>query len=79
LRTRSSNAGSSPWRTTSGRSRSCSYVWDQVDLLFGAWPLVAIWVRPELDVILASFVLVLVLHPTVSLIGYLVGARTSAR
>jgi hypothetical protein len=71
--------GIAPGRTTSGPLAIVFYVWDQVDLLFGAWPLVAIWIRPELDVILASFVLVLVLHPTVSLIGYLIGARTSAR
>lgn len=68
-----------PGKTTSGPLAIVFYVWDQVDLLFGAWPLIAIWVPLELDVIAASFVLALVLHPTVSLLGYLLGARTSAR
>lgn len=71
--------GIAPGTTTSGGLAIVFYVWDQVDLLTGAWPLIAIWVPLELEVILASFALVLVLHPTVSLIGFLVGARTSAR
>jgi CDP-2,3-bis-(O-geranylgeranyl)-sn-glycerol synthase len=71
--------GIAPGKTTSGPLALVFYVWDQVDLLFGAWPVIAIWVCPELGVIAASFVLALILHPTVSLIGYLVGARTTAR
>jgi hypothetical protein len=55
------------------------YVWDQVDLLFGAWLLVGFWVRPEAGLVAASFVLALLLHPLVSLIGWLVGARRTAR
>jgi len=71
--------GIAPSKTTTGPLAIVFYVWDQVDLLFGAWPLIAIWVPVTLDVVLASFVLALVIHPTVSLIGFLVGARTSAR
>jgi hypothetical protein len=71
--------GIAPGRTTSGPLAVVFYVWDQVDLLFGAWPLIAIWVPFEAGVIAASFVLAFVLHPTVSLLGYLLGARTSAR
>lgn len=71
--------GIAPGKTTSGPLAVVFYVWDQVDLLFGAWPLIAIWVLLEPGVIAASLVLVLVLHPAVSLLGYLLGARTSAR
>ncbi len=55
------------------------YVWDQVDLLTGAWPLLAVWCRPTASLVVASFAVALVVHPLVALIGYLVGARTSAR
>lgn len=55
------------------------YVWDQVDLLIGAWPLVAALITPPARVVVASFVVALVLHPLVALVGWLVGARTSPR
>lgn len=71
--------GIAPSRTTTGPLAIVFYVWDQVDLLFGAWPLLAIWVPMRLEVVLASFALAVVVHPTVSAIGYLVGARRSAR
>jgi CDP-2,3-bis-(O-geranylgeranyl)-sn-glycerol synthase len=71
--------GIAPGKTTSGPLALVFYVWDQVDLLIGAWPLLALWIPVERDVVLASFTLALVVHPTVSLVGYLVGARRSAR
>lgn len=71
--------GIAPGKTTTGPLAVVFYVWDQVDVLFGAWPLLALVIPVHGDVVVASFVLVLVLHPVVSLIGYLVGARKSAR
>lgn len=55
------------------------YVWDQVDLLIGAWPLIAALVAPRPRLIAASFAVALVVHPLVALIGWLIGARTSPR
>ena len=55
------------------------YVWDQVDLLTGAWPVLLFWARPSLLLVGASFVVTLALHPLVALLGYLIGARKSPR
>ena len=71
--------GIAPGKTTSGPLSALFYVWDQVDLLIGAWPLIAWWVRPSASFVAASFVVALVIHPTVSLIGYGLGARKTAR
>jgi hypothetical protein len=71
--------GIPPGKTTSGPLAAVFFVLDQVDLLLGAWPLIACWVRPTFSLVLASFVLALAAHPLVSVIGYAVGARASAR
>jgi hypothetical protein len=55
------------------------YAWDQVDLLTGAWPLIGTWVRPSARFVVASFLVALLLHPVVSLIGYAIGARRTPR
>ena len=55
------------------------YVWDQVDLLFGAWLLVGWWVRPPALLVVASFAMALLVHPVISLIGWLLGVRRTAR
>jgi hypothetical protein len=65
--------------TTKGRLRVLFYIWDQVDLLTGTWPLVALWVRPTWPVVLATFVLTMAVHPLVALVGWLIGARKTAR
>jgi hypothetical protein len=54
------------------------YVLDQIDLLFTAWPLLLFWIRPNWLLIATSFVLILVLHQLISLIGYLIGVRQTA-
>ena len=69
----------SPGEHTDGPRRVVFYLWDQLDLLTGAWPLVSPWARPTPSLVLASVVVVLVLHPCVALIGFLVGARQAAR
>ncbi|HSD87589.1 MAG TPA: CDP-archaeol synthase [Kofleriaceae bacterium] len=71
--------GIAPGKTAGGWTRVLFYIWDQVDLVIGAWPLVALWVAPDLVLVVASVGLVLALHPVVSVIGYIIGARRSAR
>ena len=71
--------GIAPGKTASGARRFAFYLWDQLDLLTGAWPLLSIWVHPSLRLVAASVVLALVLHPLVAVIGFVVRARTSAR
>lgn len=65
--------------TATGWKGVLFYVWDQVDLLIGAWPLVAALVAPRAAVVVASFAVALVVHPLVAFIGWLIGARTSWR
>jgi CDP-2,3-bis-(O-geranylgeranyl)-sn-glycerol synthase len=55
------------------------YLWDQVDLLTTAWPFLSPWTHADARLVVTSFVIALGLHPLVSLIGYLLGARSSAR
>jgi hypothetical protein len=68
-----------PGATGPGWKRAVFYVWDQIDLLTGAWPLVAIWVTPTWCFVVASVALVLTVHPLLSLAGYIIGARRTAR
>lgn len=71
--------GVAPGATAHGPLAVLFYVWDQVDLLVTAWPSLLPWVHPRPLVVLMSFVLALALHPLVSLIGYMIGARRSIR
>jgi CDP-diglyceride synthetase len=71
--------GIAPGKTTSGGWSVLFYVWDQVDLVFGAWALTWWWVRSSALLIAASFAVALIAHPLVSLVGWLVGARQHAR
>jgi hypothetical protein len=65
--------------TTHGLLGVVFYVWDQVDTLIGAWPLLCLWFTPRMPLVILSFALTLGLHPLISWLGYLVGARRSAR
>ncbi len=71
--------GIAPGRTTRGWLAAVFYVWDQVDLLTGAWPLLLYWLRPTVLLVALSFVVALAIHPLVALLGYAMGARKSAR
>lgn len=71
--------GIAPGKAARGASAVLFYVWDQVDLLTTAWPLISFWVRPTAPVVAMSFFAALVIHPTVSLIGYATHARKTAR
>ncbi len=68
-----------PGGSARGFAAAVFYVWDQVDLLTTSWPLISFWVRPTLPLVATSFAVVLAAHPAVSLVGYLVGARRTAR
>jgi len=71
--------GIAPGKTTRGPLAVVFYVWDQVDLLTGAWPAISLCVTPRAEVVVASFLLALVVHPTISLVGFVLGARKTAR
>ena len=71
--------GIPPGGTSRGSKAVLFYVWDQTDLLTGAWPLLSVWMRPSTLVVLVSFALALTIHPLVALVGHAVGARRSPR
>jgi len=71
--------GIAPGEAALGWRAAVFYVWDQVDLLTGAWPALLPWIQPDARVVATSFVVAIALHPIVALIGYLLGARRSAR
>ena len=72
--------GIAPGSTTSRPAlRVLFWVWDQVDLLTLSWPALLPWVHPTLGLVVASFVLALVIHPLVAALGFLLGARKTAR
>jgi hypothetical protein len=68
-----------PGQTAGGWRAVLFYVWDQVDLLIFSFPALSFWARIDLALVAVGFAVTLVLHPTTSLIGYLIGARRSAR
>ena len=55
------------------------YLWDQGDLLTGAWPLLLLWIRPSVLLVAMSFIVAVAVHPLVALVGYAIGARKSSR
>jgi CDP-2,3-bis-(O-geranylgeranyl)-sn-glycerol synthase len=65
--------------TARGPLAAVFYIWDQVDTLLGAWPLVCIWIEPRPLLVFTSVALALTLHPVVAWVGYHVGARSTAR
>ena len=71
--------GIPPGATAKGWRGALFYVWDQVDLLTGAWPAMLPWVRPHAFVVVVSFLLALAVHPLVAAIGFAMGARKTAR
>jgi CDP-2,3-bis-(O-geranylgeranyl)-sn-glycerol synthase len=59
--------------------RAIFWTWDQIDLLTLSWPALLVWLRPTLPLILASLALALALHPLVAWVGFVIGARKTAR
>lgn len=71
--------GIAPSATAEGPLAAAFYVWDQLDLLLGYW-LVFGWVVPPTPLRIAvSIALVGGFHPFVTLVGYLLGMRPTAR
>ena len=71
--------GIAPGKTTRGPLAILFYLWDQLDLLCFSWPLLGFWIVPDWRLVLTSIVVTCALHPLTSLLGYLMGARKSAR
>lgn len=51
------------------------FLFDQVDLIIGIWICLFLLVRPDLTLVLWSFLLTIVLHMMISVIGYSLGMR----
>jgi len=71
--------GIPPGGTRRGVLSMVFYVWDQIDLLTTAWPALCSWIHPTPLVVTMSGVVGLGLHPAISTVGYLMGARKTAR
>jgi hypothetical protein len=68
-----------PGGTARGPRGVFFYLWDQLDLLLGYW-LVFAWLVPPTPLrVAASLALVGAIHPLLTLVGYLLGMRSSAR
>ncbi|HEY5924058.1 MAG TPA: CDP-archaeol synthase [Kofleriaceae bacterium] len=68
-----------PGSTAGGPLGAGFYLLDQIDLVIVTWPLIWPFVDADWRMVVASMVLAATLHPLVSLIGYLGGARKTAR
>ena len=68
-----------PGKTTRGWMAVVFYVWDQVDLLIFSLPALSYWARIDGELVVSAFAVTLGLHPLTSLVGYLIGARRTAR
>lgn len=68
-----------PGRSGSGAASVAFYIVDQVDFLLGAWIVVWFIEPPSLLLAFASAVFVLVVHQAISVAGWLLGMRSSAR
>jgi hypothetical protein len=68
-----------PGKTASGPLAVVFYLWDQLDLLLGWWLACAPFVSPTPLCVVASVVFVGTLHPLVTLLGWLLHMRPTAR
>jgi CDP-2,3-bis-(O-geranylgeranyl)-sn-glycerol synthase len=66
-------------KTTRGPLGVLFYVWDQVDTVLGAWPLLGLWLSPTALLVTMSLVVALVVHPLLARVGYRLGARDTPR
>lgn len=71
--------GIAPSATASGALAAFFFAWDQLDLLLGYWLAFACFVPPTPLRVAVSVVLVSGIHPLLTLIGYLLGMRPTAR
>ncbi len=71
--------GIAPGGTTHGFWAGVFYVWDQIDILLGAWLILAAVVPVSAWRIALSIGLVVVIHPLLTVIGYSMGMRGTRR
>jgi hypothetical protein len=71
--------GIAPSATTRGPLAALFYAWDQLDLLSGWWLAFGWWIDPTPVRVAASVALVGGIHPVLTLAGYLLGMRPTAR
>ena len=64
-----------PGQKKSGIMGCLFFLFDQVDLMIGIWVFLYFLVKPSLLMILWSFLLMIILHVTVSTTGFLLGMR----
>ena len=65
----------SPGKKRPGLGGLCFFLWDQVDLTIGIWICIFWLVNPTVGLVLWSFLLTILLHVSISTIGYLLGMR----
>jgi hypothetical protein len=68
-----------PGGTVGGLRGVIFFVWDQVDLLLGFWLVIGFAVPITVVRVASSVLVVLALHPVVTIAGYLAGMRETAR
>ena len=71
--------GIAPGRTASGPLALVFYLWDQLDLLLGWWLALACVLPVTPARVAASALVVCAFHPLLTLLGYLLGMRPTAR
>ncbi len=68
-----------PGGTARGPLATVFYVWDQLDVLIGFWLVMAFWVPATPLRLALSVVIVGIVHPLLTVAGYLLGMRPTAR
>jgi CDP-diglyceride synthetase len=71
--------GIGPGATARGPRSLIFFVWDQLDLLLGYWLVFAVVVEPTLLRVGISVLVVGGVHPLLTVVGYLLGVRPTAR
>jgi CDP-2,3-bis-(O-geranylgeranyl)-sn-glycerol synthase len=64
-----------PGSLAPGRRAALFYVVDQIDVVPSTWAFLLFWLWPSPMQLVASFVVVFVVHQIVSLVGFCIGAR----
>jgi CDP-2,3-bis-(O-geranylgeranyl)-sn-glycerol synthase len=71
--------GIAPGKTARGPLSVLFYLWDQLDLLLGYWLVLALGVPVTPLRVAVSVLVVVAIHPLLTLLGYLLGMRPTAR
>jgi hypothetical protein len=71
--------GIEPGETAQGGLAVVFYLWDQLDLLLGYWLVLATAIPVTLGRVAASVVVVAAIHPLLTVAGYLLRMRPTAR